>query len=150
MNVFRFRGVLVGYATILLLSACEGRERRDAQAFLALYESLDHRAPAAAREQKVSALKQLTLVDPKVKQARDDCVSAHRALLNAESQHEQAAKQLDQAIAKDFEGAPLPASVGEPIRVAIEQADRSLADARNRFLRCEEGARSLSLRFGKR
>jgi hypothetical protein len=136
---------------LVALGACgEGRQRSEARAFLALYESLDHRAPGAVREQKLTALKQLTLVDPNVKQARDDCVSAHRALLTSEREHERAAKHLDEAISKHVEGTPLPPAVTEPIRVGIEQADRSLAAARSRFSRCEDAARSLSLRFGSR
>jgi hypothetical protein len=137
-------------ALAALVACGEGRQRTEARAFLALYESVDYRQPPALREQKLSALKQLTLVDLEVKRARDDCVSAHRALLRAEREHESAAARLDQVIGKDLKGAPLPPEQAEPIRVSIEQADRSLADARARFGRCENAARSLSLRFGAR
>jgi hypothetical protein len=151
MRLPRLLGVPALYVVLMAPSGCgEERQRTEARAFLALYESLDHRQPAAVREEKLSALKQLTLVDVEVKRARDDCVSAHRALLRAEQEHESAAAKLDQAIAKDLKGAPLPVEQAEPIRVSIEQADRSLADARTRFTRCENGARSLSLRFRQR
>jgi hypothetical protein len=151
MRLSRWRGVPAGYMVLAALLGCaEERQRTEARAFLALYETIDHRQPSAVREEKLSALKQLTLVDVEVKRARDDCVSAHRALLRAEHEHESAAVRLDQAIAKDLKGAPLPPDQAEPIRVSIEQADRSLGDARTRFARCENGARSLSLRFGKR
>jgi hypothetical protein len=151
MSVSRFPGVLVGYAAVLALVACaEQRQRSEARAFLAVYESLDHRQPAAVREEKLKALKQLTLVDLDVKRARDDCVSAHRALLVSEREHERAASKLDQVVSKNHDGSPLPPELTEPIRVGIEQADRSLQEARTRFSRCETAARSLSLRFGNR
>lgn len=152
MSLSRFPGVLVGYVVLLLgLAGCgEDRQRREAHAFLSVYETLDHRQPTAVREQKLKALKQLTLVDLDIKRARDDCVSAHRALLISEREHEEAAAQLDKVVAKHAEGSPLPTSETEPIRVGIEQADRSLQEARTRFSRCETAARSLSLRFGSR
>ena len=152
MSARSFRAVLLGYGLVMVLAAgCGGdRQRSEAQAFLALYESLDHRQPVAVREQKLTALKQLTLVDLDVKRARDDCVSAHRALLTSETANEAAKSRLDEVISKHLEGSPLPPELTEPIRVGVEQAERSLKEARSRFARCEEEARSLSLRFGKR
>jgi hypothetical protein len=151
MSRSRFLAVFAGYLALAALAGCrQGRDRSDAQAFLAVYETLDHRAPAPLREKKLALLEELTLVDPVVKQARDDCVSAHRALLTAERQHDSAAGQLDKAISKHLEGSPLPAEEGEPIRVALEQANSALTDARDRFASCESAARGLSLRFGKR
>src|SRR5262245_47087772 len=109
MSLSRLRGVTMGYMAALALVGCgEERQRTEARAFLANYETVDLSQPATVRQQKLSALKQLALVDLEVKRARDDCVSAHRALLRAEREQESAALRLDEAIAKDPKGTPLP------------------------------------------
>jgi hypothetical protein len=130
--------------------ACgEDRLRSESRAFLSLYEVIDHRQPAQIRELKLAALGSLVLTEPDVKKARDECVAAHRALLSAEREHEQAATQLDRAIAQNDNGGPLPAATTELIRQGIDHAEQSLTKARGLFERCENQARSLSLRFGK-
>jgi hypothetical protein len=138
-------------ALLWLLSGCGGdnRLRSEARAFLTLYESLDHREKPAVRELKLRSLAALVLTEPLVKQARDACMAAHKALLTSEREHEEAARKLDQAIADNTSGAPLPVQATEQIRQGIDQADRSLSAARGLFQRCESQARSLSLRFGK-
>lgn len=149
------RALLWWLSVLSLLSlslACdsEGRTRAEAHTFLALYAATDHRAPVAERERKIQQLEQLSLSDETVKKARDECVGAHRALLTAERQNEQAAGQLDKAIAGQPSGAALPVADTASIRAGIEAAEASLGDARGRFEKCETQARSLSLRFGAR
>jgi hypothetical protein len=128
----------------------EGRTRAEARTFVALYEATDHRAPIAERERKLVQLEQLTLTEPLVSEARDVCVGAHRALIRAERENEQAAGQLDKALIAAPDGGALEPAESERIRAGIVQAERSVGDARTRFGRCEEQARSLSLRFGPR
>jgi hypothetical protein len=134
------------------LPACssEGRARAEAHMFLALYEATDHRAPLAERERKIAQLEQLSLSDEVVDKARAECVGAHRALLKAERENELAAVQLDKAVAAQPDGGALPVADTASIRAGIEQAERSLVDARGRFEKCETQARSLSLRYGDR
>ena len=140
---------LVGLVFAALAGCGDHRLRAEARAFLGLYESIDHRQSAAIRELKLTALEALVVTEPDVKHARDECVAAHRALLSSEREHEQAALKLDEAIAQTEEGAPLPAATTELIRKGIDHADQSLSSARSLFERCENQARSLSLRFGK-
>jgi len=136
----------------VLVSGCDKDERlrSEARAFLASYEAIDFRAPAAEREAKLSALEKLTFLTEDVQKARTDCVSAHRALLAAEKGHEHAAKRLDEALVNAEAAEPLDPSTTQSIRAEIESADRELAQARERFTTCENEARSLSLRFGTR
>ncbi|MDB4975090.1 MAG: hypothetical protein JWN48_3431 [Myxococcaceae bacterium] len=136
----------------LALTACdrEGRARAEAHTFLALYTATDHRAPVAERTRKITQLEQLTLTDDTVRAARDECVGAHRTLLDAERENEVAAKQLDQALAGLPGDQALPAADTASIRAGIDKAERSLTDARARFEKCETQARSLSLRFGEK
>jgi hypothetical protein len=77
-------------------------------------------------------------------------VEAHRALIRAERENERASGELDRAIAAQPGGEPLPVSETERIRAAIGSAEAALGDARQRFERCEEQARGLAMRFGKR
>jgi hypothetical protein len=128
----------------------DDRVRAQAHTFLALYRATDHRAPPAQRERQIVQLEQLTLTEELVQKARDECVGAHRALLRAESANESAGHQLDQALAAQPGGAPLPPERTAQIRAGIERAESSLGDARGRFEKCEAQARSLSLRFGER
>ena len=135
-----------------LTSACdrEGRTRAEARTFLALYEVTDHRAPIAERERKLGQIEQLTLTDPAIARTRDECVEAHRALIRGERGNEQAAAQLDRALVAQPDGGGIDPEDAQRIRAGIVQAERSVGDARERFERCEEQARSLSLRFGAR
>lgn len=143
------RKVCLG-ALLLACAACgDNRLRAESRAFLGLYEVIDHRQPAAIRELKLTALEALVVTEPDVKKARAECVAAHRALLSSEREHEQAAKKLDEAIAQNKEGEPLPPATTELIREGIDHADQSLGKARSLFESCENQARSLSLRFGK-
>lgn len=147
-----FRAGVLIFATMGAAVGCdrEGRTRAEARTFVALYEATDHRAPIVERERKLAQLEQLTLTEPLVSEARDECVGAHRALIRAERESEQAAGQLDKALIAAPDGGALDPAESERIRAGIVQAERSVGDARARFGRCEEQARSLSLRFGPR
>lgn len=145
----------VGFLSLSLVGLTAGcdreeRTRAEARTFLALYEVTDHRAPIAERERKLAQIEQLTLTDPAIAGTRDECVGAHRALIRGERENEQAAAQLDRALSAQPDGGPLDPQQAEHIRAGIVQAERSVGDARARFERCEEQARSLSLRFGAR
>ena len=128
----------------------DGRVREEARAFLAVYESTDHRAPFEEREQKLRQLRALVVSNEEVRRTRDQCVQAHQTLIDAEKAHERAARSLDRAIAETGPGEPLAQGDTLSIKAEIERANRALADARERFSLCEDGARALSLRFGTR
>lgn len=139
----------LGLVLAAALGCSDDRLRSESRAFLSLYEVIDHRQAAQIRELKLAALEALVLTEPDVKKARDECVAAHRALLSSEREHEQAAAELDRAIAKNGDGGPLPSATTEQIRKGIDHAEQSLTKARSLFGGCENQARSLSLRFGK-
>jgi hypothetical protein len=128
----------------------EGRLRAEARTFLTLYKATDYRASIPERERKLAQLEQLTLTEPLVDAARNECVAAHRALIRAERENEQAAGALDRALIATPDGGVLEPADADRIRAGIVQAERSVGDSRARFGRCEEHARSLSLRFGAR
>jgi hypothetical protein len=134
------------------LAACdrEGRVRAEARTFLALYEATDHRAPIPERERKLKQMEQLALSEEAVRAARDECVAAHKTLIDAERQNEHASVELDKALAAQPQGEPLPPEQIARIRNEIQVAEVSLTDARKRFEHCETQARSLDLRFGER
>ncbi|HEX5659032.1 MAG TPA: hypothetical protein VFX59_17680 [Polyangiales bacterium] len=134
------------------LAGCdrEGRVRAEARTFLALYEATDHRAPIPERERKVLQMEQLALSEEAVRAARDECVAAHKTLIDAEKQNEHASVELDKALAAQPKGEPLPPDQIARIRSEIQVAEGSLSDARKRFEHCETQARSLDLRFGER
>ena len=134
----------------LVVSGCGDRRLRgEARAFLTAYESLDHREKPEIREQKLSMLRGLVLTESEVEKARDLCVTGHEALLESERNHEQAARELDEAVAQSPSGEPLSAQATAQIRAKIEQAESTLRKARDSLRACENEVRSLSLRFGK-
>jgi hypothetical protein len=136
------------FACLTLAGGCgQDRERREARAFLAVFDSMDHRQKAEDREQKLSQLRLLSLVEPAVVQARDHCVTGHTALLRSESAHEEAGRKLDEALLASPDK-PLEPQASEQIRKQIEQAEKALNNARISLRQCEAQARSLSLRFG--
>lgn len=142
--------VLLLSLALLGASACGDRRlRAEARAFLAVYEALDHRQKPDEREKKLSELRLLVLVEPEVVKARDHCVAGHTALLRSERAHEEAARQLDEALSKSPDGTPLGSDATHQIRGQIEQAEASLNNARTALRQCENEARGLSLRFGK-
>lgn len=153
---FRASSNFLAHGVIVLalgqVAACdrEGRVRAEARTFLALYEATDHRAPIAERERKVKQMEQLALSEEAVRAARDECVAAHKVLIDAERQNEHASRELDNVLATQPAGEPLPSEEIARIRAEIQTAEGSLSDARKRFERCETQARSLDLRFGDR
>lgn len=146
-------GVLLGATLLTLPTGCGDREERvraEARGFLTLYEATDHRSPIPERERKVAQLEQLSLSDEAVRKARDQCVEAHRTLIRAERENEDASGLLEKAVSAQVGGEPLPVEEAERIRARLTAAEGSISESRKRFEQCESDTRSLSLRFGKR
>lgn len=140
----------ISIAVLLAGTGCGDRRlRSEARALLKAYEGLDHRQKAAEREQRLSQLRLLVLVEPEVVQARDHCVAGHTALLRSERSHEEAGRKLDEALAQNTDGAPLAAEATREIRAQIEAAETALSNARVSLRQCENEVRGLSLRFGE-
>lgn len=138
-------------ALVLGLTACDSSqvERVEAQRLIAAYEALTAAVGQSGREARLEALGQLPLRREAPRKARDLCVDAHRALLDAESEQEKASAMLEQAIAGKG-GDPLDPDQIAPIQATIERSELSLKSARGRFGECEAAIRDLALRYDKR
>jgi hypothetical protein len=115
---------------------------------LALYHAIDHKGPLSPREQMVNDLAELPLDTDVVKEARNACVGAHRALISAEQAHERAAASLDKVLAGKPDGQPLGQAESALVQHEIQGAEQALRQARDRFTPCEDRVQSLALRFG--
>src|SRR5690606_19721232 len=69
---------------LVLGAACEGDPSAEARMFLDRVEHLDLDDPLEERRRLVENLATMPLAHPEVAQARDLCVDAHRAMLEAE------------------------------------------------------------------
>ncbi len=147
-----FRRPLTLVLGVLCLLACDdsARERTEARRFLTAYGALSHRDSLPEREREVADLASLPLHVPLVIRAREACVAAHRALIDAERAQESAASALDQALAARPDGEVLGKQDAETVQRSITQAETALTAARTRFAPCETDARSLALRYAER
>ncbi len=149
MFAWRFSGCVL---LLVCLGACDSsaRERSEARRFLASYGALDHRDAMDEREREVTDLAALPLHSPIVMKARDACVSAHRALLEAERAQERAAGALEKALASRPDGEALSKQQAAQVQQSITAAETALSGARTRFAPCETDARDLALRYAER
>lgn len=147
MNLLHWR--LIGLLLVPLVAACQSRDTEEARAFLAAYSAIDHNAPEADRSQRIAALEQVVITSQGIAKTRDECVKAHRALLDSEGAQERAARALEAALG-DAGGEPLPVEQTTAIQAVIGAAESALSEARRRFATCEAEARDLALRHGKR
>jgi hypothetical protein len=131
---------------LLVFGACEDTERAEARTLLMLLQSIDIRHPVQKRKTEVMHLESLVLNEQKLSRARDCCVRAHKALIAAEEQQEQAKRILDKATALDPSAAidtPDLAVIAE----TIERSNNELKRAKDIFPSCEREIRKLELRF---
>lgn len=126
-----------------------GGERREARRFLEVYTKLVDAEGSEVRRSQLQALRELPLSQEATGKARDLCVRAHAALLDAEAEQEAAAKLFDQALS-GAGGAPLSPEKIAPVQAGIDRSERALKEARVHSGECEDAARSLALRFAER
>lgn len=138
---------------LLLAAACSSGEeqtRTEARSFLSLHAAMKYESPANTRAADVARLEKLLITRPEVQSARDLCVSGHRELLTQEALQERQAVEIEGALAKAKDGAPLPPEVLARLQGQLASSDIGLGRARSKLEQCEAAARSLSLRYGRR
>ena len=137
------------YAALLALAfvGCADNERNEAQLLVDRLERIEEDSPLAVRQRELASVRRLGLSAEEVVRVRDACVRAHEALLTAEREQESARTALARATGA---GAELPPADATRIAAAIERSDRAIAQSRELFPACQQGKRSLTLRFGGR
>lgn len=135
------------FVAVTLLGGCSDNERNEAQLLVDRLERIEEDSPIAVRQRELASVRRLGLSAEEVVRVRDACVLAHDALLTAEAEQQSARTALERATGA---GAELPAADAERIAAAIERSDRAIAQSRELFPACQEGKRSLTLRFGGR
>jgi hypothetical protein len=143
------RVALSSFGLVALVSAggCEGAERNEAQLLLARLARVEDDGPVALRRRALDEVSRLGLAAPEVVRVRDACVRAHDALLTAEQEQESAKSALERATTT---GAQLAPDAAERIAASIARSDEAIARSRALFPACQDGQRSLALRFGGR
>lgn len=134
---------------VLTLGQCgDDRVRNEAMLFLDRYDQVDMHTPTAERRPLVEGLRDLSLVTPDVVHARDACVSAHMALVEAEERHEAARTELIEA----SEGGerPLEMDAAARIEAAINESNEAIERSPALFERCYREVRGLEGRFHRR
>lgn len=109
--------------------------------FLDRVERIDLDNPVAQRRRLVENLATLPLSDSEVTAARDVCVDAHRAILEAEDRHADAAALVAR------HGTSPPAAIHLRVERALDEGDRALARSRDLFSRCHRESRELDARY---
>ncbi len=142
----RLLAVALGLAAVLG-AGCEDAERNEAQLLLDRLARVEDDGPVALRRRALDSVGRLGLAAPEVVRVRDACVRAHDALLTAEQEQEGARAALERATAS---GAQLAPDAAERIAGAIARSDQAIARSRALFPACQDGQRSLALRFGGR
>lgn len=134
-----------------MAAACssEGAERREARRFLAGYTAVAEAVGEQARRTRLKQLKELPLHGETASQARDLCVRAHTALLDAEAEQARAEGMFEKLL-EGAGGKPLDPAGMAPVQAGIERSEKALKDARGHYRQCEEAARGLAVRFGER
>jgi len=140
----RFAYVVV---SALAFAGCADNERNEAQLLIDRLERIEEDSPLAVRQRELASVRRLGLSAEEVLRVRDACVRAHDALLTAEREQESARTALERATSA---GAELPPAAATRIAAAIERSDRAIVQSRALFPACQEGKRSLTLRFGGR
>lgn len=134
------RPLFIAVALVAALG-CEPDPRNDANLFLERVQRIDLDDTIAARTAMVDSLEALPLGAPEVTTARDTCVSAHRAILSAETLHARA-----RAAVAAGEGTMDRARIERDIQESNRQIERS----RPLFTRCHRLTRDLDVRYRSR
>jgi len=116
--------------------------------FLDRFEDVDVDDPLEDRRTAIQAIHELALTDASVVAARDACVTAHEALIEAEDQHAIANHLfVESSSAGEHD---VPADVAAQINAAITHSDDAIARSRELFPRCTSAVSQLERRFHRR
>lgn len=138
-------------ALVLGLSSCscdDERTRNEAMLFLDRFEDVDVDDPLEERRTAIQSIHDLALTDPTVIAARDTCVTAHEAMIEAEDQHAIANHLfVESSSAGEHE---VPPEIAAQIDAAITHSDEAIARSRELFPRCNSAVNQLERRFHRR
>jgi hypothetical protein len=140
------RWVLIG-SVMVSFAGCR-TERDEARILFDRLDAVDVQLDHAARAPRVDDLQALSLEEAQLARMRDDCVAAHRALIEAEAQQQTARKALSRAEAQT-EGSLDPAEAARLTEV-IGRSQEAYERAKALFPACERHKRSLAMRFSGR
>jgi hypothetical protein len=143
---------LVTLALLLsLVSSCscdDEQARNEAMLFLDRFQDIDVDDELEERRTAIAGIHDLALTDATVIAARDTCVTAHEALIEAEDQHAVANHLfVESSAAGEHE---VPAEVAAQINAAIEHSDEAIARSRELFPRCTSAVSQLERRYHRR
>ncbi|MFK7988986.1 MAG: hypothetical protein AB8I08_23415 [Sandaracinaceae bacterium] len=139
---------LLLFCLFLLLSVlgCEPDPRNDAHLFLDRVERIDLDDPVEVRRRRVDSLATLPVTAEVVRLARDACVDAHRAVIEAE----EAAASAREILEEYEDEASIPATERQRFERSIETSRRAMDRSRNLFRSCHDRTNDLSLRYRNR
>jgi hypothetical protein len=140
--------LLVAILTSLPSCACsDERTRNEAMLFLDRFEDVDVDDPLEDRRAAIEGIRGLTLSDEDVLRARNACVDAHEALIEAEDQHAAARHQL---VVASHGGSEVPPDIARQVEDAIDASDQAIERSRELFPRCTREVNALESRFHHR
>lgn len=134
-----------------VLPACSDHTGNEARLFLDRVERIDSDDPPERRRPRIEALAALALSSEEVTRARDVCLDAHRALLDAETRQAEARRELDRITANGANPhAPVEPAVGARIQKAIDDSERAIHRSRDLMPRCQDEVGELNRKYGSR
>lgn len=137
---------LVSAGVVLVASGCEPDPRNDAHLFLDRVQHIDLDDPIEERRRRVDSLATLPVTAEVVRSARDACVEAHRAIIEAEEASANAREVYDQYP----DEASIPLTERQRLESDIRTSGRAMDRARNLFTRCHDRTNDLRLRYRSR
>jgi hypothetical protein len=141
---------LLAISTVLWLAACacdDTQTRNEAMLFIDRFEDIDVDDPLEERRAAIDGVRNLALTDPTVVAARDQCVSAYGALIEAEDQHDLARHMLVSTFLPDGGEMPVPPELADQINAAIAHSDEAIARTQELMPRCTRAVGQLERRF---
>jgi hypothetical protein len=132
----------------LLLPACGADARNDALLLLQEVEAIDLDAPHEDRAERVERVRTLPVRAEAVRRARDACVEAHEAMLDAEDRHIEAAHLLTDLLQEHGSEDGIPRAERDRFEGLLAESEEAIAAARGRFPTCHRAMRDLRLRYG--
>lgn len=147
------RSLLVALSLALVAVACscdDERTRNEAMLFIDRIEEFDVDDEIEDRRRIVDSIRDLALTDESVIAARDQCVTAYGALIEAEDQHALARHLLVGTFLPDGGEQEIPPETQAQIEAALDHSTEALARSQEAVPRCTRAVGELEHRFPRR
>ncbi len=138
---------------LLVASACscdDEQTRNEAMLFIDRIEDFDVDDDIEDRRRVVDSIRELALTDPDVIAARDTCVAAYGALIEAEDQHALARHLLVGTFLPDGGEQAIAPEMQAQIEGALDHSTEALARSQEAVPRCTRAVGALERRFPRR